>query len=314
MEHQGKHLPPGTVAIPGYELLEVIGEGGMGVVYRAQQQQPRRNVAIKVLTPVPTNQVSLQAFEREARLMAALHHPNVVTIHDCGRLDDRYYLVMEYVSGPPLRSLMKAGQPWPVARAGPMLDQIAGALGYIHEQGILHLDLKPENVLCTPGGGVKITDFGVSLRRVDAWTLSDLGLVQGTIDYCSPEQRYGLPIDQRSDLFSLAVMAYELLTGMVPGRVFVSTRERNPSLPAALDEVLRRGLARDPDERFGQVGDFRRELAAALWKPGTGGPLASILLLLGLGLADGLTAAPQPFSPASTAVPLAQLAPAGEAP
>src|SRR5262249_25650924 len=150
-------------------------------------------------------------------LMASLNHPNVVKIHDCGQIQGRYYMVMEYVSGPPLRTLMKPGEPWPTAKAGPMLDTIARALSYIHDQGILHLDLKPENVLCVPGDGVKITDFGLALRRVDAWTLSDLGVVQGTIDYCPPEQRYGLPIDQRSDLFSLATLAYELFTGTLPG-------------------------------------------------------------------------------------------------
>jgi len=129
------------------------------------------------------------------------------------------------------------------------------------------LDLKPENVLCPPADGIKITDFGIALRRVDALTLSDLGLVQGTIDYCSPEQRYGLPIDQRSDLFSLAVLAYELLTGTIPGRVYFPASQRNTTLPAALDVVLRNGLARDPDERYTVVEEFRRELANALAPP-----------------------------------------------
>jgi serine/threonine protein kinase len=262
--HPSSDKLPIPVHIPGYDVQETIGEGGMGVVYRAVQHQPRRIVAIKFLTPLPSGRINVEAFQREARLMASVHHPNVVTIHDCGQIDGRYYIVMEYVSGPPLRSLLKPGQPWPIAQAAAIINSIGQALSYIHDQGILHLDLKPENVLCVQGGSVKITDFGLALRRVDAWTLSDLGVVQGTIDYCSPEQRYGLPIDQRSDLFSLATLAYELLTGTMPGRVYIPVTQRNSTLPTAIDAVLQRGLARDPDERYRSVDEFRRELAGAL--------------------------------------------------
>src|SRR5262249_38246264 len=149
-----------------------------------------------------------------------------------------------------LRSLMEPGQAWSVARALPLLDAVASALSYIHGKGILHLDLKPENVLTAPDGTIKVTDFGLSRSHLDVRMASALGLVQGTIDYCSPEQRHGLPIDERSDLFSLATLAYELLTGQLPGRVYVPASTRNPQLPARVDAVLRRGLARDPDERY----------------------------------------------------------------
>jgi len=125
VDPKGKNPIEGAFSIPGYDLLETIGEGGMGIVYRAIQHQPSRTVAIKVLTPIPGNPLTIQAFEREARLMAALQHPNVVTIYDCGEVAGRYYLVMEHVSGPPLRSLLKPGQHWPITRAAPLLDSIA---------------------------------------------------------------------------------------------------------------------------------------------------------------------------------------------
>ncbi len=236
----------------------------MGRVYRATQLSLRRTVAVKVLSPILKGQTPLQAFHRESRLMASLTHPHVVAIHDCGQINGQDYLVMEYVAGSSLRSRMKPGRPWSVAQAAPVLDAIAQALTYIHEQGILHLDLKPENVLCTENGTVKITDFGLALPRVDARTLSELGIAQGTLDYCAPEQRHGLSLDQRSDVFSLATLAYELLTGRLPGRVYVPASRRNTSLPPALDEVLRRGLARDAHERYPTVEEFRRELAGAL--------------------------------------------------
>jgi serine/threonine-protein kinase len=220
-------------------------------------------VAIKRLNPSPAGQASLPILHRESHLMAALAHPHIVAIHDCGHIHGWDYLVMEYVTGTSLRALMQPGRPWPVDRAAPLLDAIAQALAYIHEQGILHLDLKPENVLYAANGMVKITDFGLALPRIDAHTLSELGLSQGTLDYCSPEQRYGLPLDQRGDVFSLATLAYELLTGRLPGRVYVPASQRNPLLSARIDAVLCRGLARDADARYPSVEEFRHDLMGA---------------------------------------------------
>jgi serine/threonine protein kinase len=249
--------------IPGYQLLEKIGEGGKGDVYRAQQEFPSRTVAIKFLHAVPTPQLAAE-FQREADFMGSLSHPNVVAIYSHGQIDQHFYLVMEYVPGWPLRSLLRPSEPWPIARALPVLNAIADALTYIHSRDILHLDLKPENVLCGDDGTVKITDFGLAVSRVDPWTLAELGLVEVSLDYCSPEQRYGLRIDPRSDLFAMATLTYELLTGHLPGRVYYPATQRNPMLPAALDAVLRRGLARDPDERYPVVEIFRGDLVEAL--------------------------------------------------
>jgi serine/threonine protein kinase len=256
---------PATMA--GYELLDKIGEGGMGQVHRATQLSLGRTVAIKFLNPLSPEWGERSVLHRESRLMASLAHPHIVTIYDCGQAEGRPYLVMEYVDGATLRSRMTPGQPWSVATAAPLLDAIAQALAYIHEQGILHLDLKPENVLCTTNGGVKITDFGLAASHLDARTLLEMGFACGSLDYCSPEQRHGLPLDPRSDVFSLAVLAYELLTGQLPSRVYTPASKLNRALPRAVDDVLRRGLERQAEARPACVEAFRQGLLRALgWR------------------------------------------------
>jgi serine/threonine protein kinase len=223
-------------------------------------------VAVKVLRSFPSGQDPLAAFQRESHLMASLVHPHVVAIHDCGLIPGGCYLVMEYVSGSSLRHRMTPGKPWPIGEATPILNAVADAISYIHQQGILHLDLKPENVLYDDRGVVKITDFGLALQRIDACTLVELGLSQGTIDYCAPEQRYGLPVDERADLFALATLAYELLTGHLPGRAYRPCSQINRSLPTALDAVLQKGLARQVEDRYASVESFRQNLTLALNK------------------------------------------------
>lgn len=270
--------------IPGYQLLEFLGQGGMGAVYRARQSGCNRVVAVKVLAAPEEGGQQVVHLERESQLVASLHHPNVVSILESGSVAGQPFLVMEYVPGPSLRGLLRRGQPWPLATAIPLLDQVAQALSYIHGQGILHLDLKPENVLLaeTQGRGVracpsaptslwatldteaavfipKITDFG--LARYAAAGLAEPRFAQGTLDYCPPELRHGLPIDERSDLFALATLAYEMVTGRLPGRIYRAAALHNGQLQPAMDDMLRRGLARDRDERYPSVESFR----AALW-------------------------------------------------
>jgi len=253
--------------IPGFQVQQKIGEGGTGQVFRATQLSLQRTVAIKILNPSFHGHCPLLTFNRESQLMASLAHPNIVAIHDCGQINGQFYLVMEHVAGRSLREEMIPGQPWSPTRAAPVLHAIALALTCIHSRGILHLDLKPENVLYTSEGTVKVTDFGLAIPQVDAQNISNLTWVQGSVDYCSPEQRHGLPQDQRSDVFSLAVLAYEMLTGRVPGRFYVPATQRNPRLPVGVDEVLRRGLARDANERYATVAEFGRDLCHILNPP-----------------------------------------------
>jgi hypothetical protein len=250
-------------SIPGYELLEKVGEGGMGQVYRCIQLNLQRVVAIKLTDAPAGDQTAAQAL-REPRLMASLVHPHVVTIYDCGQVGSHSYLVLEWVAGTTLRSKMQRGQPWSVERAAPVLDAIAQAVAYIHEKGVLHLDLKPENVLWTEQDQVKITDFGLSVPRQEALALAAGGVYLGSIDYCAPEQRFGLGLDPRCDVFSLATIAYEMLTGQLPGRAYTPASQRNARLPGVLDDVLRRGLARHASERFASMTAFREALASAL--------------------------------------------------
>ena len=256
----------GRPAIPGYEVLEPIGEGGMGAVYRAVQLSLQRPVAIKLLNPPADGPpADGSGLRREPQFMAALSHPHIVAIHDCGQIDGRAFLVMEYVAGSNLRARMRPGRPWPAAQALAVLDAVARALSYIHERGILHLDLKPENVLCDAEGRVKITDFG--LAQACGGSPARPAPSGGTCDYCAPEQRFGLGVDERSDLFALAALAYELLTGRPPGRMYIPASRRNPRLPRTVDGVLRRGLARDPDERYPTVEAFRRDLMSVFEEP-----------------------------------------------
>ena len=170
--------------IPGYELLELVGEGGTGRVYRARQLSLQRIVAIKVF-PLSSGLGPPAAFERETRLLASLTHPNLVTVFDCGEVNGHHFIVTEFVEGSTLRPLIAPGKPWPLDRAIYVLDRLASALTYIHAKGVLHLDLKPENILCDAAGEPKIADFGLALPAADAPAVVERGETKGTPDYCA---------------------------------------------------------------------------------------------------------------------------------
>ncbi len=252
-----------AVSIPGFETIRRLGRGGMGVVYLARQVSLNRQVAIKILPPLPRAESATRAerFRREAELMARVAHPNVVAIYDFGVADGRPYLVMEYVAGGDLRRSISADRPLDAARVRVLIDPIARALTCLHRAGILHRDLKPANILMKDGQTPKVADFGIAVPG--GWTGD--GPSPGTPGYVAPEQQYGLKVDERCDQYSLAAVAYELLTGRRPlGTSFEPPSRFHRGVPKDVDDAIMRGLSEDRDDRFATVEEFAASLDRAL--------------------------------------------------
>ncbi len=214
---------PAEVAkkLPQFEILEMLGRGGMGVVYKARQRNLDRIVALKILPPLDALSPDFVArFTREARALAKLNHPNIVDVHDCGETGGLYYIVMEYVDGVNLRELLQTRQLTP-AEALAIVPKICDALEYAHEQGLVHRDIKPENLLIDKKGRVKIADFGlakiVGLEHHD-FTLTGTGVTKSTLRYRWPRSGWRIPetVDCRADIYSLGVVFYEMLTSETP--------------------------------------------------------------------------------------------------
>jgi serine/threonine-protein kinase len=262
-----------------YELEELVGTGGMSSVYRAHDKLLERDVAIKVLHQQFTaDDDYVERFRREARSVAQLSHPNIVTVIDRGDQDGRQFIVFEYVDGENLKSLVEREGPLPEVDAIRLTLQVARALGFAHEHGLVHRDVKPQNVLLNGNGEAKVTDFGIARSLEVHGGLTQTGTVLGTSDYIAPEQARGARVDAQSDIYSLGAVLYELLTGDVPfpGDNFVavamrhinepppSVRERRPDVSPRLDAAIRRAMAKDPRDRFGSMDELCGELSACL--------------------------------------------------
>jgi serine/threonine-protein kinase len=262
-----------------YELEELVGTGGMSSVYRAYDRRLERNVALKVLHErLGADDEHVSRFRHEARAVAQLSHPNVVTVIDRGDDDGRRFIVFEYVDGENLRQLLDRTGPLPVRRALEIALAVADGLAYAHEHGVVHRDVKPQNVLLSRDGEIKVTDFGIA-RSLDAESgLTLTGTVLGTSSYLSPEQASGLRVTPGADVYSLGVVLYELLAGEVPfpggNQVVVALKhvnepppsllERRPDVPARLADAVGLALQKDPERRFASMATFAAELRACL--------------------------------------------------
>jgi serine/threonine-protein kinase len=260
-----------------YELEKLVGSGGMSNVFRAHDRLLERTVALKILHEQYTRDEDyVERFRREARAVAQLAHPNIVTVIDRGEQDGRQFIVFEYIDGENLKELVARG-PLDPQDAIPLALQVARALSFAHERGLVHRDVKPQNVLLNDDGQAKVTDFGIA-RSLDVHGVTQTGTVLGTSDYIAPEQARGQKVDPKTDIYSLGAVLYELLTGEVPyaGDNFVavamrhvnepppSVLDRRPDCPLRLDLAIQRAMAKDPDERYGSMDEFCTELEACL--------------------------------------------------
>ncbi len=240
--------------IPGYEVLEELGRGGMAMVFRARQTSLDRQVALKVLSPLlGEDEPFVRRFEREAKILAALDHKNVVRVFDRGRTGDRCFYAMELVDGRSLREILDSRQgPLPPAEALGLMLQLAEALAYVHSQGALHRDVKPANLLVTEDGIAKLADFGLvvdSDRLRDNLTRTGVGL--GTLDYMPIEQRQDArSVDQRADVYAFGVTLYETLVGHVPSIEYAAPSRKIEGLDPRLDTLLDGCLAMRPENRL----------------------------------------------------------------
>ncbi|HEY7584678.1 MAG TPA: BTAD domain-containing putative transcriptional regulator, partial [Acidimicrobiia bacterium] len=248
--------------VRGYELRDQVGEGDYGVVYRAYQPSVGREVAIKVLRPEYVNRADfVRRFEAEAQVVARLEHPHIVTLFDFWRDPDGAYLVMPYMRGGNLAETLRRG-PWNLGPALRLLEQVGSAVAHAHRQGVLHRDIKPGNVLLDEDGNAYLSDFGIATRMAD-----DLGAPMTTsLAYVPPEEIRGEPLTPRSDIFSFAILAFQLLTGVHPsGRGPLPLLEEvRPGLPTELGEALHRAMDDQPANRFEKVEDFLRAVRQAV--------------------------------------------------
>jgi serine/threonine-protein kinase len=306
----------GRVFTNRYEIHRELAQGGMAEVYLAHDRLLDRPVALKALFPEFAREPSfVERFRREAQAAANLNHPNVVAIYDWGQETGTYFLVMEYVEGRSLRDVVRSDGPLDPNLAADIAAETAGALAAAHRAGLVHRDVKPGNVLLTRSGSVKVTDFGIIARPGAADGLTQTGSVMGTATYFSPEQAQGFPVDGRSDIYSLGVVLYEMVTGVAPFAgdspvtvAYKHVREepvppsrRNPSVPPALEQIILTAMAKDPDLRYQSADDLRADLLRfRRGRAPAGAPVTAVVAEVGDDAFARTQAAPRVAAPDAT--------------
>lgn len=261
-----------------YKILEIIGGGGMANVYLAHDMILDRNVAVKMLRLDLTNDEEfIRRFRREAQSATSLNHPNIVNIYDVGEEDDIYYIVMEHVDGQTLKQYIQQHPHLPVEEAVDIMQQLTSAISHAHQNNIVHRDIKPHNILIDHDGNVKITDFGIAMA-LSATSITQTNSVLGSVHYLSPEQARGGMANKKSDIYSLGIVMFELLTGRLPfsGESAVSialkhlqsetpsVRRWNPSIPQSVENIVLKSTAKDPFHRYNSVEEMEEDLRTAL--------------------------------------------------
>ncbi|MDP9070720.1 MAG: Stk1 family PASTA domain-containing Ser/Thr kinase [Actinomycetota bacterium] len=266
---------PAQVYSGRYEVLRQVARGGMAEVYLARDQLLDRRVALKILFPeLSVDRSFVERFRREAQAAANLTHPNVVSVYDWGEEDGVYFIVMEYVDGRPLSSIIRSEGHLLPDRAAAIGAEVAAALAFAHRSGVVHRDVKPGNVLIDVNGNVKVADFGIARAANAKENLTQTGAVMGTATYFSPEQAQGFGVDPRSDVYSLGIVLYEMVTGRPPfsgdspvAIAYKHVREQpvppsqlNPSVPADFEAIVLQAMAKDPNDRYASAEELRADL------------------------------------------------------
>src|SRR5271165_2023474 len=283
----GGALSPGTVVGDRYEILKMLGEGGMGTVYKARDRELDRTVALKVIRPELAGKPEiLRRFKQELILARQVTHRNVIRIFDLGVADNLKFITMDFVEGRDLKSVLTEKRKFPASEACDVIRQVCLGLEAAHNEGVVHRDLKPQNIMLDTQGRVYLMDFGLA-RSMELVGMTRTGALLGTPAYLSPEQAKGEKVDARTDLFSLGVIFYELLTGVLPYRAdtMMATliqrskepatppNQLEPSIPPAINDVVMKCLQISPERRYQHAGEILQDLAALSgapaqkWKP-----------------------------------------------